>query len=107
MEIDIDLINVMKFLIFFNLKIWLLANAITIGSAFDETNQGCYLDTNGKLKFIYSEKAANFCEIFPLLLTVCTVVKSKGKISQNFVAFSEYMNFKVIVRMDGHMVYAK
>ena len=26
---------------------------------------------------------------------VCTAVKSKGKISQNFVAFSEYMNFKV------------
>ena len=39
----------MKFLSFFNLKIWLLANVITIGSAFDETNQGCYLDTNGKL----------------------------------------------------------
>ena len=46
-----------------------------------------------KLKFIYSEKATKFCEIFPVLLTVCTVVKSKGKISQNFVAFSEYMNF--------------
>ena len=46
------------------------------------------------LKFIYSEKATKFCEIFPLLLTVCTIVKSKGKISQNFVAFSEYMNFK-------------
>ena len=26
-------------------------------------------------------------------MTVCTVVKSKGKITQNFVAFSEYMNF--------------
>ena len=36
------------------------------------------------LKFIYSEKATKFCEIFPLLLTVCTVVKSKEKISQNF-----------------------
>ena len=46
------------------------------------------------LKFIYTEKAKKFCEIFPLLLTVCTVVKSKGKISQNFVAFLEYMNFK-------------
>ena len=46
-----------------------------------------------KVKFIYSEKATKFCEICPLLLTVCTVVKSKGKISQNFVAFSEYMNF--------------
>ena len=39
------------------------------------------------LKFIYSEKATKFCEIFTLLLTVCTVVKSKVKISQNFVAF--------------------
>ena len=46
------------------------------------------------LKFIYSEKATKFCEIFPLHLTVCTVVKSKGKILQNVVAFSEYMNFK-------------
>ena len=45
------------------------------------------------IKFIYSEKATKFCEIFNLLLTVCTVVKSNVKISQNFVAFSEYMNF--------------
>ena len=43
------------------------------------------------LKFIYSEKATKFCEIFPLLLTTVHTVKSK--ISQNFVAFSEYMNF--------------
>ena len=48
-------------------------------------------------KFIYSEKAKKFCEIFPLLLTVCTAVESKGKILQNFVAFSEYMNFKSYV----------
>ena len=47
-----------------------------------------------KLKFIYSEKATKFCEFFPLLLTVCTVVNSKGKILQNFVAFSEYMNLQ-------------
>ena len=45
------------------------------------------------LKFIYSEKATKFCEIFPLLLTTVHTVKSKRKISQNFVAFSEYMNF--------------
>ena len=45
------------------------------------------------LKFIYSEKATKFWEIFPLLLTTVHTVKSKGKISQNFVAFSEYMNF--------------
>ena len=46
------------------------------------------------VKFIYSEKATNFFEIFTLLLTLCTLVKSKVKISQNLVAFSEYMNFK-------------
>ena len=46
------------------------------------------------LKFIYSEKATNFCEIFTLLLSYVVHVKSKVKISQNFVAFSEYMNFK-------------
>ena len=48
----------------------------------------------GKLKFIYSEKAKKFGEIFTLLLTVCTVVKSKVKILQNVLAFSEYTNFK-------------
>ena len=49
------------------------------------------------VKFIYSEKATKFCEIFLLLLTtVHSTVKSKGKISQNFVAFSEYMNFNKI-----------
>ena len=45
------------------------------------------------LKFIYSEKATKFCKIFTLLLTTVHTVKSKVKILQNFVAFSEYMNF--------------
>ena len=46
------------------------------------------------VKFIYSEKATKFSEIFTLLLSyVVPPVKSKVKISQNFVAFSEYMNF--------------
>ena len=43
----------------------------------------------------YSEKATTFCKISTLLLTVCTVVKSKVEISRNFVAFSEYMNFTI------------
>ena len=46
------------------------------------------------LNFIYSEKATKFCEIFTLLLSYVMPVKSKVEISQNFVAFSEYMNFK-------------
>ena len=45
------------------------------------------------LKFIHSEKATKFCEIFTLLLTGTTKDKSKMKNSQNFVAFSDYMNF--------------
>ena len=45
------------------------------------------------IKFIYSEKATRFCKIFTLLLSYVVPVKSKVKISQRFVAFSEYMNF--------------
>ena len=45
------------------------------------------------LKVIYSEKATKFCEI-TLILSYVVPVKSKVKISQNFVAFSEYMNFE-------------
>ena len=45
------------------------------------------------LKFIYYKKATKFCKIFTLLLTAVHTVKSKVKILQNFVAFSEYMNF--------------
>ena len=41
------------------------------------------------LKFIYSEKATKFCEIST---SYVLPVKSKVEISQNFVAFSEYMN---------------
>ena len=47
---------------------------------------------NFLVEFTYSEKATEFCEIF-ILLIVCTVVKSKVKISQKYVAFSKYMNF--------------
>ena len=48
------------------------------------------------LKFVYSEKATKFCEIFTLLLSTVHTDKVKVKISQKFVAFSEYMNFSSI-----------
>ena len=48
---------------------------------------------NWGLKFIYSEKATKIFEIFTLLLSYLVPVKSKVKISQNCVAFSEYINF--------------
>ena len=42
------------------------------------------------------EKAAKFCEISTLLLFTVHTDKSKVEIAQNFVAFSEYMNFNVL-----------
>ena len=50
--------------------------------------------------FIYSEKATKFCEISTLLLSHVVPVKSKMEISQNFGAFSEYMNLTMLVRSD-------
>ena len=48
------------------------------------------------LKFVYSEKATNFCEISTLLLFTVHTDKSKVEISQNSVAFSEYMIFTCV-----------
>ena len=45
------------------------------------------------VKFMYSEKAIKFCDIFTFLLSYVVPVKNKVEISQNFVAFSKYMNF--------------
>ena len=45
------------------------------------------------VKFIYSEKATKFCEFSTVDLSYVVPVKSTVEISQNFVAFSEYVNF--------------
>ena len=74
--------------------IWVLAFLIALPTAFFYQFTHIQDPSSGvKVKFIYPEIATKFCEIFTLLLTVCTVVKSKVKIPQNFVAFLEYMNF--------------
>ena len=52
---------------------------------------------NHKVKFIYSEKTTKFCQISILLFSYVVPVKNKVEISQNFVAFSEYMNFNHIL----------
>ena len=44
--------------------------------------------------FIYFEKATKFCKISHLDLSCVVAVKSTVDILQNFMAFSEYMNFK-------------
>ena len=47
-----------------------------------------------QIKFIYSEKAKEgFCKISTVDLSYIVAVKSTVEISQNFVAFSENMNF--------------
>ena len=46
-----------------------------------------------ELKFIPSEKAKELCKISTLDLTGTKLDKSTVEILQNFVAFSEYMNF--------------
>ena len=56
---------------------------------------------------IFSEKATKLCEIFTLLLSECTVVKSKVKISKNCVAFSEYMNFTFFPIQSGIKTFLK
>ena len=49
------------------------------------------------IKFIHSEKATKFCDISTVDLSYVVVkVKSTVDISQNFVAISEYMNFKIV-----------
>ena len=59
------------------------------------------------VKFIFSEKATKFCKISIVDLSYVVPVKSTVEISQNFVAFSEYMNFTylesryLIVRLDA------
>ena len=45
------------------------------------------------IKFLYSEKAPIFYKISTVDLYYVVTVKSTVEISQNFVVFSEYMNF--------------
>ena len=52
------------------------------------------------VKLIYSEKATKFFEIFTLHVVP---VKSKVKISQNCVAFSEHMNLKKNLYKYSHL----
>ena len=58
----------------------------------------CWLQNAGEVH-VFWEGHKNFCEISILLLShvqnQVVPVKSKLEISQNFVAFSEYMNFTV------------
>ena len=63
-----------------------------------------------QVKFIYSEKVTNFCEISNIDLSYVVTVKSTVDISQNFVAFSEYMNIDIgsrRIHVDFEMCFLK
>ena len=47
------------------------------------------------VKFIYSEKATKFCEISTVDLSYVVLVKFTVEILQNFVVFTENMNFMI------------
>ena len=51
------------------------------------------LSFDGDVNFIYSERATKFCETSIVDLSYLVPIKSMVEISQNFVAFSGYMNF--------------
>ena len=57
---------------------------------FDKWEEGSDPFNRPSWKFIYPEKATKFCKIFTSLLSYVVPVKSKVKILQNFVAFSEH-----------------
>ena len=50
------------------------------------------------LKFIYSKKATNFCEISTVDLSYVVTVKFTVEILKKIVAFSEYMNFRKAIK---------
>ena len=84
------------------MQTWLIPNLI---------KKSWTVSSNDALKrsYTYSEKTSKFCEIFTLLFTGTTKDKSKVNILQNFVAFSEYMNFSsardyLVAEFCGHAV---
>ena len=61
----------------------------------------CHAPRHSLLKFIYFEKAKNFCKISTVDLSYVVPVKSTVEISQGFVVFSGYMNFMSLLEV-GH-----
>ena len=59
-------------------------------------SQNVFLSSKKCGKLLYSTFRPKEKEFrMGIWLYICTVVKSKGKISQNFVVFSEYTNFTI------------
>ena len=52
---------------------------------------------SGLIKFSFSKKTTRFKTIFDVYLVI---VKSSGRLFQNFVAFSECLNFKNLQKLE-------
>ena len=63
-----------------SIKLWKLIYSPWNHLLIKSVNINCRIVLHVVVKFLYSEKATKFCKILPLVLTVCTAVKSKGKI---------------------------
>ena len=74
-----------------------ISTSILLNTFFSENKSIYHVLIFTYLKFIYSEKATKFSEISTVDLSFVVLVKSIVEISQNFVAFSEYMNFTIVV----------
>ena len=86
----------------FTAKTWrLLREALVVSSIEQKRAWQAYelyhAPRHSLLKFIYFEKATNFCKISTADLSYVITVKSMMEISQNFVTFSEFMNFTKLV----------
>ena len=69
-------------------------DCLNVGVAFH-----CIAASIVSTKFVHSEKATKFYEISILLLSTVLTDKSIVKILQNFVCFSEYMNFTGVIKV--------
>ena len=96
-KIGITSIHILKIIWLNNIVNWQLFKAVIRALNLTLTNKVweniILLHIHFLVKFIYSEKARNVCEISTVDLSHVVTVKSKVEISQNFVNFSEYMKF--------------
>ena len=86
----------------FMAKTWRLLREALVVSSIEQKRawqayELCHAPRHSLLKFIYFEKATNFCKISTADLSYVITVKSMMEISQNFVTFSEFMNFTKLV----------
>ena len=93
-HINMDIYRVMIWLCFRLMMFWINWVKVTLLNYYTSLVEKVRILL---VRFIYSEKDTNFYKISTVDLSNVVTVKSTVEISQNFVAFSEYMNFTILV----------